>query len=338
MKIPFRRKGVDEEELEKEAIPKSRRRRKKEAPKPWGKTERFLVLGVLVSTIAIAALLALNAREWKLPGLPRLSLPKGVFEQTYVFEGKRPARDRGAIVDEFSKLTQDTSGVYGLYVISLNSDERYGVNEDEPFQAASLMKLPVMAAMYSEHEKGNVGLDDIYTLRNEDKVGGSGGVFYQEAGTKYSYRELVSAMGQQSDNTAFNIAVQLLGEEFIQEYIKEVGMGSTSYEQNQTTPRDVGTFFKSLWQMKIVERASRDEILKSLTGTIYEDHLAAGITDVRVAHKFGREVHVVNDAGIVFDENPYVLIIMSKGVVEAEADKLIPELAASVNRFETAGK
>jgi hypothetical protein len=46
-------------------------------------------------------------------------------------------------------------------------------------------------------------------------------------------------------------------------------------------------------------------------------------------------VHVVNDAGIVFSEPPFVLVVLSDGVVEAEADKFIPEAAARIFEIET---
>jgi len=333
-----KKKEDEDEEIEsskKDSDKPKRRRRKKEEPlKPWGRGERFLVLAVLCTTIIIAVVLALNARSWKLPGLPRIGVPKGVFEETYVFEGKPPVRDTSAIVNEFNRLTQETSGVYGLYVVSLNTDESYGINEEEVFQAASLIKLPVMAAMYAEHEKGNIDLDKTYVLRSEDKTGGSGSLVYQENGSEYSYRELVGFMGQQSDNTAFTVCTNLLGEELIDDYIIEFGMNNTSFEDNEMTPRDIGLFFKNLWERKIVDRAARDEVLKFLTDTIYESWIKAGIPDVRVAHKFGREVHVVNDAGIVFADDPYVLVIMSKGIIESEADELMPLLAAAVHRFE----
>lgn len=316
---------------------KRRWRKREKPPKPWGKWERILVFGILFLTVGGGVLLALSARSWKLPGLPRIGLPKGVFEETYVFEGKPPARNTSKIVNEFNQLTKDASGVYGLYVVNLNTDESYGVNEDEVFQAASLIKLPVMLAMYAEYEKGNIDLDDIYKLRDEDRVGGSGSLSGQPTGSEYSYRELVELMGKQSDNTAFSAAVKLLGSDLIKRYIDELGMSNTSLETNETTPRDIGLFFKNLWERKMVERASRDEILNSLTDTIYEGWLKAGIPDVRVAHKYGREVHVVNDAGIVFASSPFVLVLLSKGVVETEADQLLPQLAAAVYRFEREG-
>jgi beta-lactamase class A len=326
---------VDEPSKKDLEKPKRTRRKKEEPPKPWGKSERYLVLLVMGSTVIIAVFLAMGARSWKLPGLPRLSLPKGVLEETYVFEGKPPEKDSTIIIEKFKSLTKELSGVYGLYVVNLNTDETFGANEDEVFTAASLIKLPVMAAMYSEHEKGNINLDKKYLLKDEDRVGGSGSVVYKETGTEYSYRELVNLMGQQSDNTAWNVAEKLLKSDFIENYIKEIGMTSTSYETNQTTPRDIGIYFKKLWTGKLIKKSNRDEILKSLTETIYEDLIPKGITGTRIAHKYGAEVHVLNDAGIVFGSEPYVLVIMSKGVIEEEARNLFPSLSASVHSFVT---
>ena len=53
-------------------------------------------------------------------------------------------------------------------------------------------------------------------------------------------------------------------------------------------------------------------------------------SEIEVAHKFGRETHVVNDAGIVFAQKPYFLVIMSKGVITREADDVIPTISDSV--------
>ncbi|MGB6839036.1 MAG: serine hydrolase, partial [Microgenomates group bacterium] len=105
-------------------------------------------------------------------------------------------------------------------------------------------------------------------------------------------------------------------------------------EEQKTTPYDIGIFFQKLWQGEIVSKKYRDEILDFLTDTIYEAWISEGIQDVRVAHKFGREVHVVNDAGIIFTDEPFVLIILSKGVVEREADEVFPELARLVYEVE----
>src|SRR4030043_889165 len=98
------------------------RRRKKEPPKPWGKKERFLVLFILLFTILTSIILALSAREWKLPGLPRIKFPAiSIFQQeTIVLENDKKTApqdiiDRSQkIISDFKKNTNNLSGVYGL--------------------------------------------------------------------------------------------------------------------------------------------------------------------------------------------------------------------------------
>ncbi len=336
------------------------RKKRKEPKKPWGKKERLFVLTVLVLTVGTSGLLALSSRSWKLPGLPRFKIPTFSIpflqEETIVIEGRRKDYEKSLkTIELFKEKTKNLSGIYGLYVIDLESGFSYGVNENETFQAASLIKLPVIAGMYLEAEKGELDLESKYRLKNSDKVSGAGTLSGKPAGYEVTYGNLINLMGKQSDNTAFAISRNYLGDEKINDVIKTVGMINTSLEENETTPKDIGVFFEELWnarlpapersdggQGNIVSKESADEILDSLTNTIYEDWLAAGIPDeVRIAHKYGREVHVVNDAGIVFTEKlsepggspsrrPFVVVVMSKGVIETEADEIFPELSRIV--------
>lgn len=311
------------------------RRKKKGEIIPWSKKERTLVLGVLAATVIASGILALSARSWKLPNMPRIKLPS--FEgETIVLRGNRENEKKAQeAIALFKNKVRPLSGVYGLYVLRLDDASDYGVDEDEIFEAASLVKLPVMVGMYMEAEEGNIDLDDEYTLKSSDKIAGSGSLYSEPEGTVLTFRQLVEYMGQESDNTAFGIARGILGEEKIEEVIKEMGMEDTSLSDNETTPRDIGVFFKNLWDGQVISQEAKDELLGYMTDTIYESWIPEGLPNIRVAHKFGREVHVVNDAGIVLADDPFVLVVLSKGVVEREADEVFPELARMIYQVET---
>lgn len=318
------------------------KKRKKDPPKPWGKKERLLILFFIVITVGTSGILALSARSWKLPGIPRLKAPSFnlLKEETIVIEGqnanKKDLENSKEALAEFEEKTKALSGVYGLYVENLDTGFSFGVDEKEVFQAASLIKLPVMLAMYMEAQKGDLNLETVYSLKNSDKTAGSGVLYAKPAGTKLTYRELVEYMGNKSDNTAFTAAVGIVGKDKINETIDEIGMTNTSLESNETSPYDIGLLFKKLMKGELVKNESRDEILGFLTDTSYENWLRAGIPkEVRVTHKYGRELHVVNDAGIVFTKDPFILVILSKGVVESEADKVFPELARIIYNAQT---
>jgi len=341
-----------EDEMEEESKKKTRskdlrdlkpenRRKRKEPVKPWGKKERLLVFLFLLLTVGLSSFLALQSRDWKLPGFPRLKIPEFTIpffgEKTIIIEGNRvdqEKREKGTL--EFGEKTKNLSGVYGLYVHRLSNGTDYGVNENEIFTAASLIKLPVIFALYKESEEGVLDLDTKYSLKRSDKVQGSGSLSGKPDGFVLTYREVARLMGKQSDNTAYRIALNLIGEEKVNKVINELGMVNTSLSENETTPKDIGIFFDRLWNGSLISDEFRDEIIENLTDTIYEDHLAAGIPkDIKVSHKYGREVHIVNDAGIVFSDDPFVIVLMSKGVVDKEADLAIPELSEAVFATET---
>jgi beta-lactamase class A len=348
-----KKKEIEEEGLEKfsskklpqnkkfrDLYPESKRKRK-EPPKPWGKKERWLVFLVLAVTAGTSALLSLSARGWKLPGLPKLSKPSleniPFGEQTIVIEGnKTKQKSANEVVDDFKKTTTNLSGVYGFYVVDLDDGFSYGSNENDTFQAASLIKLPVMVAAFSESEKGNLDLDANYILKDSDKLSGSGSIVGKPAGTVFTYRELLEYMGKQSDNTAFNVVRKKLGDKLITDYIIQIGMSDTSLEANTTSPYDIGLYFKRLYNGQLLNDVDKTELLDNITDTIYEKWLAAGVPEgIKVAHKFGLETNVVNDAGVVFTKHPFVLVLMSHGVVISEANDIFPSLAGLIYSAET---
>lgn len=309
----------DEEfdELEVKDLKPENRRRRKEIAKPWGKRERYTVLIFLLATVVISSVLAASGRDWKLPGLPQIKTPsfKGFnfdFLKGQTITIGKKASQKETILAAFREKTKNLSGVYALYIVDLNSGYSFGENKDEVLTAASLIKLPVITAVFLEAEKGKINLEG------------------KPTGSNFTYRQLAEEMGKRSNNTAQITAVNALGREKIQAVIDGLGMKKTSYLENKTTATDIGLFLQKLWVDEIVSEKSRDEILGYLTDTVYEDWLKKGIPEMRVAHKYGREVHVVSDAGIIYSPKPFVLVVMSQGVVEAEADKVIPEIAAFV--------
>jgi beta-lactamase class A len=317
---PKKNLSLKEEPEWKRTRPGSRRGKKNEFNKPWGKKERYIVLGVLLFTVITATILALSSRSWKLPGIPRIKIPEiNIFKgETIIItkEGvtKDPNKEKGErIVKEFRTATKDLTGIYALYVTDLGTGYSFGVNENETMDAASLIKLPVMALTYKEAEAGVIKLDD------------------EPKGSDKTYRELLRAMGKRSDNTAQLAVVEILGRSQVQKTATDLGMANTNYEENITTPRDVGEYFEKLWNGKIISSTNKEEMLSFLTDTIYEDYLKKGVPeDTRVAHKFGVLLHVINDAGIVYTEKPYVVVIMTKGIVEKETIEAFPKLSKIV--------
>jgi len=221
---------------------------------------------------------------------------------------------------DFRRLVGQAKGIYGICIVDLNKGDTLGVNKDEAFPAASLMKLPLIYAFYQQVELGQIDPDEQYSLKEGDKIEGTGSVYQQPAGTVYTLHDLVVLLGEQSDNTAQNVLVKILGKEKIQTAIIDLGMKQTSYTDWETTPQDVAIFWQKLATGQILTPDHRQEILDSLTNTIFEEQIPAGLPkEIKVAHKVGVDEGVLHDGGVVFTDQPFVLVLMSKDVDISEA-------------------
>lgn len=301
------------------------------------KKERLTVLAVLgITILAIFGVIVYRDGEKFLKRFVQKILEPRTIVSTQVGQTTpkpTPTPKFEKEIEEIENLVKDLKGDYGIFVQDLATGESYGVNQDEVFMAASLIKLPILLTLYKEVEAGNLDLETKYTLKSEDKGKGAGSMQYKPAGTVYTYRKMAELMGKQSDNTAFNVFTKILGEEKIQKVISNLKMEKTSFENNRTTPLDIGIFFYKLYKENILIREHRDELLSFITGTIWEDRIPAGVPkEVKVAHKIGTEIGVISDAGIVFAEKPFILVILSEGVLEKEAKEILPKIAALVYR------
>lgn len=297
------------------------------------------VLGLIFGLTLLGIGLATLSREWA-NWWGWLAQPKTILSEKKEIRPltATPTPKVWGIRPVVLEMIKPLKGKYGVYFEDLENKESFEINGKEVFTAASLIKLPVILALYRENEAGRINLDEVYRLQEKDKRSGAGSLQYKPAGFEISYRRLAELMGKQSDNTAFNVVAQRLGAENIQKLIDDLGMRGTVFATNKTTPEDVGLFFRKLFKEKIVYEKDKEEILSFLTETIFEDRIPAGVpAGVKVAHKVGTEVGVISDAGIVFDEKPFILVILSEDVNELEAKKILPEIAKKIYEMRQEG-
>lgn len=343
----WRKKKKDEEEEDEnleESKPKKKKKRKKkkkEPSKPWGKKERFIVLVVFLITIIASGAASLRSGNFSVPTVssPGFSISdmNPFKEETIVLYGTQDEeKDPTELINSVIDRTSYLQGDYAFTVTRLDTGFSYGLNQEQIMPAASLVKLPVMAAMFSAEESGDLEFYEEHTLRTSDKVEGSGSLSSRPEGYKVSYEELVRLMGQESDNSAFRISRNLVGVSEIREILRDAEMNNTSIEENVTNAAEIANFYLNLWEGNLIDTDNRDTMLEYLTDTIYEDWISLGVPDsIRVAHKYGTLENVVNDAGIVFSSEPYILVVLSSGVERQEADIVIPEISRMIYEFET---
>lgn len=236
-----------------------------------------------------------------------------------------------------------TGGTVGLIVYDdAQGGVLYSTNADQVFPAASLIKLPIVLAVYDLAQTGQVNLDERLTLQESDKVGGSGQLQNEATGNTYSIRELCNYMLRYSDNTAGNMVLRKLGGfDQVNAIIQQLGATNTSVKrffldqaaqaqgvENLTTPTDMLLLLRKLQNGELANAADTRAILAAMGQNDDASKLPAQIpSGVAVAHKSGTlpadspAGAVEHDVGIF--ELPggknYIVVAMSAGITSNQA-------------------
>ena len=204
-----------------------------------------------------------------------------------------------ALLNQVQTLLPQDNGTWSVDVCNLLKDSDGTVN-DTPMQAASLIKLYIMGAVYENY-------DSLAQSHSADTLDSN-----------------ISAMITVSDNDAANTLVNWLGNgddaagmSVVNQFCQAHGFTSTQMNRlllassengdNYTSAKDCGTFLKEIYQ--IVNGTISDSTLPNAEAMYYQlkmqqrkNKIPAQMPDgVHTANKTGELNTVENDAAIIFD-------------------------------------
>ena len=132
--------------------------------------------------------------------------------QKYIpFETETINRIKKEVIETHSGMT------IGIYVRNLNNGPWFGINEDEKYSPASLMKVPILITFLKWIESDpNILTRKI--LVNDDENGST--QYFKPAkkliiGKEYTVKELLEQMIIYSDNSAMNILANIMPIDFL---------------------------------------------------------------------------------------------------------------------------
>ena len=115
-----------------------------------------------------------------------------------------------------------------MAVKHLDTGEEFHHNAEQVMPTASLIKLAVLVTAYRQADEGKLDLAGKITLREEDKVPGSGLLTsHFSAGTQISVRDALRLTIAFSDNTATNLVLDQIGLTTTAETMEQLGFAST---------------------------------------------------------------------------------------------------------------
>src|SRR5215208_1126865 len=252
------------------------------------------------------------------------------------------------VLGEAKQRIEGYDGVAGVYVRDLEEDFGYGVRPDEQFFTASIIKLPIMVAVYRKVDEGELSFSQMIEIKDEDWAAGAGWLQWEKAGTRQTVGDLLLLMMTQSDNVAANALVRTLGgADHVNEVARSMGAEDTLLYQkvssergvvpaldNRSTPRDMATMMQQIAEGKAASEKSCGYMIDLMHQDKLDWWLDAGLPPgVDAANKAGWLYRVYDEVGIVEnDDRRYVIAILSKhGTADVyQGQDLIKNLSSAV--------
>lgn len=269
---------------------------------------------------------------------PEFAPPEPVLEDV-------PDSEREGVeqqLEEARQRIEDYPGVAGVYVRDLEGDYGYGIRPDEQFFSASIIKIPVMVAVYRKVDEGELSFSQMVEIKEEDWAAGAGWLQWERAGTKQTVGDLLLLMMNQSDNVATNALTRIVGgRDHVNEVARSLGAKDTLLYQklsseraavpsldNRTTPRDMAAMLQSIADGEAASEKSCGYMIDLMDLNELDWWLDAGLpADVYAANKAGWLYQVYDDVGIVkAGERPYVVAILSMyGTEDVDVGRILIE-------------
>ncbi len=211
-----------------------------------------------------------------------------------------------------------------VYYKDLNTGDWFGINDGDHYDAASLLKVPLLIVYLKEAER------DLSVLRLKINCASVVKEVPQEPASQHgaqsedvhSIKHLLRRMIVYSDNIASacllaNAHLESLAKLFSALELPFLEHGQTDFKMSA---KDFSVFFRILYNATYLNTDMSEKALELLAETDFQDGLVAGVPNtVTVAHKFGKRVlsaggEELHDCGIVYSpKGPYVFCVMTEG-------------------------
>lgn len=229
-----------------------------------------------------------------------------------------------------------------VYFEYLPTGANISLNKDAEFYPASLLKIPVAMAVAKKIDKGEWKWNNKLVLMANDKDDKFGTLYKEPTGSIFTIEELVKMSLVDSDNTAHFILLRNLEVNEINEVYKHMGLDGFLDTNGNLSAKQYSVILRSLYNSSYLTEDSSQKIISFLTQEKFREYLGSGFPlDITFAHKIGTDTSqkIYLDSGIVYLKNrPYILIVMTKGKNEKEAQDIMKDISSLVYNYISAYK
>jgi beta-lactamase class A len=217
-------------------------------------------------------------------------------------------------------MVREVSAAAGVPAREDSDRTLFSQRPDEVFPAASVIKIPLVMALYADAAEGRLSLEERVPVGTT--VSGTGILGDLRDVADVSLRDLAMLTIALSDNTATNRLIERVGVARVEERLAEWGCTRTKLArgmfdwdaqrrglENLAAPSEVVALLERLVCGELVDRATSDAVIAVLERCQDDAMLRRYLgTGFRVANKTGMLAATRNDAAIVFGPSRTVVV------------------------------
>lgn len=281
-------------------------------------------------------------------------------------EKENAAAGRGELQAEIEKIAAEAQGEVGVSVVLPETGATYSLNAGKQFPMQSVYKFPIGMAVLRHVDDGKLKLDQKVRVEKSDFVSDKQHSPIRDKnpnGTELTVSELLRLMVSESDGTACDVLLKLIGgPKAVMEYLnslgisginvvnteKEIGQSDAVQFQNSASPEAMAALLRAFHEKRGLSAPSHALLLKLMIETPTGMKRLKGLLPpgTVVAHKTGSSRTVggltaaTNDVGIIdLPDNRHIVIavfVSNSKADDARREETIAKIAraawdASVN-------
>ena len=187
-------------------------------------------------------------------------------------------------------------------------------NEHAPIFTASTIKAPAMIYLYEKASLGEIDLNEQLTYDGSYYSEGSGVLKTKNLNTKYTIKELIEYTIHESDNIAYWMLMQRFNRNDMYEFWTNLGTENI-FKYNTiwgyTSSNDAAIYMEELYRFYLENNQYSNTIMDLFKNSGWKV-ISNKNGEFNTASKGGWSEESFHDAAIIFEKNPYILVIMSK--------------------------
>ncbi len=295
----------------------------------------FVSLATVIVAIVVISLLTIIIKSQQVEKSINSPAPSSKLETKEATQAALPPTS----VDKLEKYFTVQAALLGvsdnvsIYFKDLKTPREIGIDSVRSWIPASTIKSFLILEAFRQRQLGVINFDDQVTISADNVVPTeleTDDFPKLREGTVAPIGQLVAAMIEQSDNTAYNTLLDILDRRNINQTLRNLGITETvvgqklnldanqapkdeqtlGYQLNTTTAKDLASFFNLLYDKKV---PNSDEILAIFEKQKINNMIPAFLPkDTLVAHKTGDWAPIYHDGGLIFKQNnPFVISIFT---------------------------